>query len=173
MTNDVLISKLVDIRHQDLMEVGNHVAIDSFFFCTVKLKIKDYVHLGPHISIIGGKDSYCEIGNFSGIAAGCRLICASDEYKGEGLICPFVPAQYRDNVKRAPIILEDFVTLATNVVVLPGVRLAQGSVVAAGSIVTEDTLPWRIYAGSPCRVISYRNSEKMRQYAKELGYDLG
>ena len=170
--NDVIVSPQVDIKHADLIEIGNHVAIDSFFVCSTKLKIKDYVHLGPLISIIGGRDAYCEIGNFSGMAAGCRIVCASDEYQGAGIINPFIPKQYRDNVTNLPVILEDFVTLATNVIVMPGVRLGQGSVVAAGSIVTKNTQPWTIYAGSPARPIHTREKDIMLQYAQELGYDV-
>lgn len=169
--DDVVIGKFTDIRYDDLVNVGGHVAIDSFFFCSTRLTIKDYVHLGPHISIIGGRSGYCEIGNFSGMAAGCRIICATDGYQGDGLINPLVPIQYRDTVFQAPVILEDFVTLATNVIVFPGVRIAQGSVISAGSIVTHDTKPWYIYAGTPARPIAERNKENIINYAKELGYD--
>jgi acetyltransferase-like isoleucine patch superfamily enzyme len=170
---DVVVSEHVDIRRPELLVLGNHVAIDSFFVCTTQLVVKDYVHLGPFISIIGGKDAYCEIGNFSGMAAGCRIVCASDEYQGEGIVNPFIPAQYRDNVICEQVVLEDFVTLGTNVIVLPGVRIAQGTVVSAGSIVTKNTQPWCVYAGTPARPIKERSKEKMLRYAKELGYDIG
>ncbi len=169
--DDVVIGKFTDIKCDDLVKIGNHVSIDSFFYCSTSLTIKNYVHLGPHISIIGGENGYCEIGNFSGMAAGCRIICATDSYQGNGLINPLVPLQYRDTVLRAPVILEDFVTLATNVIVFPGVKLAQGSVISAGSIVTKNTEPWHIYAGTPARPIAKRNKDKIIQYAKELGYD--
>ncbi len=164
--------KFGHIIRPEIVEFGNHVAVDSFFYCTTRLTTKDYVHIGPHVSIIGGKDGYCEIGNFSGMAAGCRIVCASDEYLGEGIINPFIPEEYRDNIIVKPVILKDFVTLATNVIVLPGVTLAQGSVVAAGSIVTKDTEPWLIYAGSPARPIRKRPKEKMIAYARELGYEV-
>ncbi len=167
---DVVISDLRDIKHEDLVEIGNHVSIDSYFYCTTQLKIKDYVHIGPMVTIIGGKDAYLEIGNFSGMAAGCRIVCASDEYQGAGLINPLVPKKYRDNIIYGPIILEDFVTLATNVIVFPGITLGKGSVIAAGSVVTKNTSPWLIYAGNPCRPIKEREKDKILQYAKEMGF---
>lgn len=167
---DVLISEYKDIRYPENIVMGNHVSIDSFFVCSTKLTIKDYVHVGPHVSIIGGKDAYCEIGNFSGMAAGCRIVCASDKYQGDGIINPLVPKEFRDEVINAPVILEDFVTLGTNVVVLPGVKLAIGSVVATGSVVTKDTLPWTMYAGYPAKPFNTRKKDKMIQFAKELGY---
>lgn len=169
--NDVVISGHVDIRHRDLVDIGSHVAIDSFFVCSTRLVIKNYVHIGPLVSIIGGKDATCEVGNFSGMAAGCRIICTSDEYLGEGIICPFIPKEFQDKKITGGVILEEFVTLGTNVIVFPGIRLAQGSVVAAGSIVTKDTEPWGVYAGNPARRIRERPKEKMYAYAKELGFD--
>jgi len=168
---DVVLPEVYDIRYgDDRVEIGNHVAIDSYFCCSTKLKIKDYVHIGPLVSIIGGKTAYCEIGNFSGMAAGCRIICASDEYLGEGIINPLVPDKYKDNIICEPVIFENFVTLATNTIVFPGVRLAEGSVVGAGSVVTKSTKPWTVYAGNPARPIRERKKEVILQYAKEMGY---
>lgn len=169
LEKNIFIHENVNIK-KELLELAANIAIDAYFSCSVKLKIKEYVHIGPHVSIIGGKDAYCEIGNFCGIAAGCRLICCSDEYLGEGIINPFIDSKYRDNLINKPIILKDFVTLATNVIVLPGVTFGEGSVVSAGSIVTKDILPWKIYAGNPARPILDRKKEKILQYAKELGY---
>lgn len=168
---DVLVSNNVDIRYTNLVEFGNHVAVDSYFCCSTQLITGDYVHIGPLVSIIGGKESQCKLGHFSGIAAGCRIICASDSYSGEGLINPLVPEEYRDEVIGGLVKIEDFVTLGTNAIVMPGVTLSVGTVVAAGGVVTQDTRPWTLYAGNPARPLKDRPSEKMLQYAKDMGYD--
>lgn len=52
-----------------------------------------------------------------------------------------------------PVVLEDDVLVGANAVVLEGVRVGQGAVVAAGSIVTEDVPPFSVVAGTPARVI--------------------
>ena len=52
------------------------------------------------------------------------------------------------------------VWIGCNVVVLPGVTIGDGAVVAAGSIVTKDVPPYAIVAGSPARVLRYRWDEK-------------
>jgi len=52
-----------------------------------------------------------------------------------------------------PVILEDNVWLGARVIVLPGVRIGTGSVVAAGSVVTRDIPPFTLAAGTPARVI--------------------
>lgn len=51
------------------------------------------------------------------------------------------------------IILEDDVWLATGVSVMAGVRIGQGSIVAAGSVVTKDLAPMVLAGGIPARVI--------------------
>ena len=167
---EVFISANVEIRRPHLVSVGSHVAIDSGFYCTVAAEIGDYVHIGPYVTVVGGADGLLRMGHFSTIAAGARIICASDEHLGEGLVGPVIPARYRDKVTTAPVVLEDFASLATNVVIMPGVTLAQGSVVGAGAIVTQGTKPWTIYLGVPARAIRVRPRDKMLAMAKQLGY---
>jgi acetyltransferase-like isoleucine patch superfamily enzyme len=53
----------------------------------------------------------------------------------------------------APVVIEHGSFLGANVTVLPGVRIAQGSFVAAGSVVTSDVAPHQLVAGSPARVV--------------------
>ncbi|MEK3788386.1 2,3,4,5-tetrahydropyridine-2,6-dicarboxylate N-acetyltransferase [Paenibacillus sp. FSL K6-1230] len=52
-----------------------------------------------------------------------------------------------------PVVLEDDVLVGANAVVLEGVRIGQGSVVAAGAVVTEDVPPFSVVAGMPARII--------------------
>lgn len=52
-----------------------------------------------------------------------------------------------------PVIIEDDVLIGANAVVLEGVRVGKGAVVAAGAIVTEDVPAGSVVAGTPARVI--------------------
>lgn len=167
---NVYISINSEIRRPQLVNIGNHVAIDTGFYCTTALDIKDYIHIGPYVTIIGGANGHCIMGNFTTIAAGSRIICGSDMHLGDGLVGPTIPAEYRDSVKIAPIIFEDFASIGTNVIVNPGVTLAQGSVVGANSFITKDTEPWTIYIGNPAKPVKIRKKETMIDYAKKLGY---
>lgn len=56
-------------------------------------------------------------------------------------------------VKRAPIVLENGVWLATRVIVLRGVSIGEGSRIGAGSVVTHSIPPHTFAAGVPARVI--------------------
>jgi acetyltransferase-like isoleucine patch superfamily enzyme len=51
-----------------------------------------------------------------------------------------------------PIVIEDDVWIGTHAVILPGVRIGRGAVVAAGAIVTRDVPAGVIVAGVPARI---------------------
>ncbi|GFF36967.1 putative acetyltransferase C18B11.09c [Aspergillus udagawae] len=51
-----------------------------------------------------------------------------------------------------PVFIEDDCWIGANVVILPGVRIGQGSTIGAGSIVTKDIPPFSVAVGTPCRV---------------------
>jgi galactoside O-acetyltransferase len=53
---------------------------------------------------------------------------------------------------------------------MPGITIAEGSVIGACSLVTKNTEPWTIYAGVPARAIKVRPNKKMLEFAKKMGY---
>ena len=167
---DVFISAQVEIRRPNLVSIGNHVAIDSGLYLTCQAEIGDYIHIGPGVIIIGGPKGLLQMGHFTNIALGSKILCASDEFLGDSLITtPGIPLEYAKVIIK-PIIFERFANVCANVVILPGVTLGEGSVVGACSLVTKDTEPWTIYVGIPARPLKMRQKEKMLEYAKKLGY---
>jgi acetyltransferase-like isoleucine patch superfamily enzyme len=58
------------------------------------------------------------------------------------------------HVAMAPVRIEDKVWIGFNAIVLKGVTVGTGSVVAAGAIVTRDVPPWTVVAGAPARVVN-------------------
>lgn len=168
--DDVYIARTSVIKRPHLVELGHHIAIDDFFYLTTGATLGDYIHIGPFVSVIGGPNTRFTLGHFTTVAAGCRIVCASDKHLGAGLVSPVIPAEFRDEVISAPVTLEAFASLGTNVVVLPGVVLAEGSVVGANSFVSKSTEPWTIYVGSPAKPVRMRPHEKMKEYAEKLGY---
>jgi galactoside O-acetyltransferase len=109
------------------------------------------------------------MGKFSGISAGSKILCGSDDFT-KGLMNPQVPIKYR-STKTTTITFEDYSCVGVNCVVMPGVTLAEGSVVGSNSVLTKDTEPWTIYVGSPAKPVGKRDKELIIKYAKELGYD--
>ena len=54
---------------------------------------------------------------------------------------------------KSPCIIEDDVLIGANAVILEGVRIGKGSVVAAGSVVVEDVPAGVVVAGTPAKII--------------------
>jgi acetyltransferase-like isoleucine patch superfamily enzyme len=166
---DVLISPFVDIRHPQLVSIGNHVAIDFGFVLSTEAKIGNYIHIGPHVSAIGGKGSQLILGDFCSIAAGVRIICRGDEHLGEGIVGALIPSKYKDRQIGEVIEVPRFAALGTNSIIMPGLKIGEGAVVGANSLLKTDAEPWTIYAGSPARPIRLRKKDKILNFAKEIG----
>lgn len=58
----------------------------------------------------------------------------------------------------APVVIEDYVWIATRATVLPGVTIGRGAVVATGAVVTKDVPPLAIVAGVPAKVMGQREN---------------
>ena len=61
-------------------------------------------------------------------------------------------------VNRSFVKIEDDCWIAANSVILSGVTVGKGSIVAAGAVVTKDVPPFSIVAGNPAQVIKSRNT---------------
>ena len=167
---DVFISSRAEIRRPHLVTIGDHVAIDSGVYITTQAEIGDYIHLSPYITVIGGAKSKIIVEDFVTIAAGSRIIAGSDKFLGEGFTSVTAPDEYRDTVEFSTVHFKRFCGVGTNVVIMPGVTIAEGSVIGACSLITKDTEPWTIYMGIPAKPVKIRKKEKMIEYAKKLGY---
>ena len=58
--------------------------------------------------------------------------------------------------EKVGIVIEDDVWIGANCVILPGVHIGYGAVVAAGSVVTRNVPSYALVAGVPAKVIKYR-----------------
>ena len=56
----------------------------------------------------------------------------------------------------APIVVGSDVWIGARAIVLPGVTIGEGAVVAAGAVVTKDVEPWTVVGGNPAKVIKRR-----------------
>ena len=167
---DVFINKNVEITKPHLCLIGNHVAIDSGFYCTTKLTIEDYVHISPHVAVIGGQETALTVEDFCFISVGAKMVCGSELFYGDGLVGPLIPDQYKDKQILSPIVLKRFSGVLAGSVVLPGVTMAEGSVLGACSLLKENTEPWTVYAGVPARKIRMRKSSVSYLFAEKMGY---
>jgi acetyltransferase-like isoleucine patch superfamily enzyme len=66
-----------------------------------------------------------------------------------------------------PVTIERCVWIGMRAIIMPGVRVGEGSIVGAGAVVTKSCEPGSILAGNPARVIGKRDMEHYRALVKE------
>jgi acetyltransferase-like isoleucine patch superfamily enzyme len=135
-----------------------------------KLRLGKDVRLAPNVSLANGER--ITLGDRTRVGARCHLWAG--ETAGEirvGRDTNFAPlcfvtasnygiepgAGFLDQVKQdATVTIGDEVWLGASVIVLPGVTIGNGSVIAAGAVVTKDIPPGVVAGGVPARVIRPR-----------------
>jgi len=173
---NVTVDESVRFRRPHLVTLGSFVQIDPFVYVSTGLQTGSYVHIAAHTGIIGGEGGRLQMGNFTNISLGGRIICGSDNFKGDGLIhAPGIPEDMGDSLTVEPVIFDDYVNLGASVTILPGVHLPTGCVIGAGSLVRKnDHLEeWTIYAGNPLRKVRERPRDRMIEYGSTLLKTLG
>lgn len=114
-----------------------------------RICVGDESWIGQYNNIrAGGGD--ITIGQGCLISQFCNLVAANH---GVALNAPI---RHQAPDEKRGVILEDDVWLGAGVHILPGVRVARGAVVGAGSVVTRDVPEYEIWAGAPARMIRHR-----------------
>lgn len=153
---------IVSIKKGAHLKIGNNVTINSQnrgyhvnMFSRCKLMADRpgaEIIIGDNTRIHGSCIHAYEkisIGKNCLIAANCQIIDGS----GHELSFPNVENRINTTGDSKPVIIEDNVWLGTGVIVLPGVTIGEGSVVAAGSVVHKDIPPMVVAGGNPVAVI--------------------
>lgn len=108
------------------------------------------------------------IGNNSGIGLNCR-VAGPLSIGDDVMMAPNVTIVTQNHkisdltvpmrLQTAPkqkVTIKDDVWIGTNVIILPGVTIGKGSVIAGGAVVTKDVEDYAIVGGNPAKVIKYR-----------------
>lgn len=68
--------------------------------------------------------------------------------------------KYADEEKKYSVIIGNDVWIASNVTILEGIKIGDGAIIAASSVVTKDVPPYSIYGGNPAKLIRYRFNDE-------------
>ncbi|NDF12940.1 MAG: antibiotic acetyltransferase [Proteobacteria bacterium] len=117
------------------------------------------------------------IGNFVQKSGSARIILGGEHHNNEVVnttLSSWPDAKYQWSKKgithkasfsRGPVEIGSNVVLSENCIILSGVKIGDGAVIGAGSVVTKDVPPYAIVGGNPAKVLRYRFDE---QTIKEL-----
>jgi galactoside O-acetyltransferase len=157
--SDVLVSRNAAIHRPDRVSIGDHVRIDDFVVLTggddALVAIGSYVHIAAHAALFGSAGLVLE--DFVGVSGRVSLYSTTDDYGGDVLTNPTVPARFK-RVTRAPVVLRRHVVVGAGSVILPGVTIGEGSATGALTLVNRDLEPWGIYVGAPARLLKRRSA---------------
>lgn len=112
--------------------------------------IGDDVVIAKDVVITTGGDVH--IGNRVLIGYGSKILSANHKIPDD--ITKPIRFSGHDFKK---VVLEDDVWICSNVVILPGIKVGKGSVVAAGAVVTKDVDEYSIVGGIPACLIKKRH----------------
>lgn len=164
---NVIIGKTVRIRNPELVEIGDNVIIDDFTYISTSIKLHSNVHISAGCKIIGGRNAFVEMHEFSTLAPNVVLAAGTDDYIG-GIATPMVPVKFKGNPIIGKIILNKHCIVGAGSVVLPNVTFETGACVGALSLVNKNLSQWDLYAGIPARRIKRRMREKIEKFEIEF-----
>ena len=96
-----------------------------------------------------------------GAVLGGRAIVGRHCHVGAGAVL----AGVIEPASATPVVIEDNVLIGANAVVIEGVRVGRGAVVAAGAVVIEDVPDNAVVAGVPARVIKMKDEKTQSKTA--------
>lgn len=127
--------------------VGSSLTIRSFSYQPVQVRVgpRALLQIGDGVFINQGVRISCSLSVTISdhCLIGDEVLILDSDWHGVGT----------EQTKTAPVVLAEGVWLASRVIVLRGVEIGKGSVVAAGSVVTRSIPPFTLAAGVPARPI--------------------
>lgn len=140
-----------NISISDYVWIDKNVSLSAAFGY---IHIGKRVHIAPYSHIAGGGG--VEIGDYVGISSGVKIYSHSETPRdGKRMSGPMVPEEMKGLITKK-VTLEKDAFLGTNAVILPGITIGEGAVVAANSLVIKSVKPYVIVAGVPAKPIGVR-----------------
>ncbi|OAX47945.1 CatB-related O-acetyltransferase [Paenibacillus sp. AD87] len=110
------------------------------------------------------------IGNYVCIAAGVVILMGgNNNHHAEWItVYPFADQISHSFSPKGDTIIESDAWIGMNAMIMPGVTIGEGAIVAAGSVVTKDVAPYTIVGGNPAKEVRKRFSEEEIMKLKEM-----
>lgn len=136
------------------------------------VKIGDYTINNAKIVTASYKNKLI-IGNFCSIATGSSIILSSSHRTDWISTYPLIHTENKSRFDhfddghqrgiisgKGNIVIGNDVWIGINAIILPGVKIGDGAVIGAGSVITKNVDDYEVVAGNPAKHIRYRFSNK-------------
>lgn len=133
------IQEAVKIKWLEKLTIGDNVSINEFCWIEASgsIDIGDNVWIGPRVSLVSFKHNHTLYNHLYGNR----------------------PINHGADKIAQKIVIEDNVWLGANCIIMSGVTVGRGSIVAAGSVVTKDVPAYTVVAGVPAKEIKKVNED--------------
>ncbi|MFT4781743.1 MAG: acetyltransferase-like isoleucine patch superfamily enzyme [Pseudohongiellaceae bacterium] len=121
--------------------IGRFCFIAPGAYICPKVKFGNYVLVARDLAILGGDHSYDQAG---------------------------IPIIFSGSPKIQKTNIGDDVWIGMRVTIMSGVNVGNGSIIAAGSIITKDVPPYSIVAGVPAKIIKKRFTEEQQRIHEKM-----
>lgn len=121
------------------------------------ITIEDGVSIGPNVLLDGRRG----------------LTIKKSAVLGYGAIVWTLNHDYNDESFKmvgAPVVIGEYSWICSHSIILPGITIGEGAVVASNAVVTKDVPPYAVVAGVPAKIIKYRE-KKTYNYAYSSKHD--
>ena len=175
----VTLGKGLLVRQPKNISFGSNIIVDDYATLDVRtdkesrseIQVGDHVFIGKH-TIIAAKGGTITLGNACNISSSCRIATQSKVNIGESVLiaayCYIGPGNHGVKDKETPIIeqemenrggvtIGDHAWIGTRATIVDGVTIGKHAVVGAHSLVLEDVPEGAVVAGSPAKVLRYRD----------------
>lgn len=132
---------------------GSTIHMWANFFQPKNIQVGEDSMIGDNVFLDGRAP--LAIGNHVDIASTVAIYNSEHDFESDDF-----------HARVEPVKIGDYCFIGPRVIILPGVRIGKGAVVAAGAVVTKDIEPFKIVGGVPAKVIGERKN-------KNLNYKLG
>lgn len=136
-----------------------------------------YFSSRPDVHLFEGSKSRVRIGCFCRFAKGIVLLTDGIHSVDYVSSYPFaiawnLPGAYESYkpLRSTDIVIENDVWIGTEALILSGVNIGNGAIIAARSVVTKDVPPYAVVAGVPARVIRHRFSPEQIEKLQKIAW---
>lgn len=138
-------------------KLGNIVPLNQDSFDKIRIGSNSYGDINA--KLFSSQNERLIIGNRCSIASGVQFLLGGEHKYTCVTTYPYKALDLNmgdEAISKGAIEIKDDVWIGYNSLILSGVTIGQGAVIAAGSVVVKDVPPYAIVGGNPAKIIKYR-----------------
>lgn len=131
------------------------------------ISIGDGTFIGKDCTFLFNNDAYLSIGKYAGISPHVKILGGDRDVDTVGIYFMTIPAAFKGSDLITTI--EDDVMIGMGTIILKAVKIGEGAVIGAGSVINKSILPYTVAVGNPGKMVKLRFTiEKIEKHLNLL-----